>query len=64
MPGEVNLKNAPLKRVVYRLFRCCNKFVPVAHHRYDLFHFRYKNFDFSIQVIIRFALYKSINIAL
>ena len=61
MSGEVNLENAPLKRVVYR---CCNTFVPAAHHPYDLFHFRYKNFDFSIQVIIRFAFYKSINIAL
>ena len=43
MSGEVNLENAPRKRVVCRLCRCCNKFVPAAHHPYDLFHFRYKN---------------------
>ena len=37
MSGEVNLENTPRKRVVYRLCRCCNKFVPAPHHPYDLF---------------------------
>ena len=37
MSGEVNLEITPRKRVVYRLCRCCNKFVPAAHHPYDLF---------------------------
>ena len=37
MSGKVNLENTPRKRVVYRLCRCCNKFVPAPHHPYDLF---------------------------